>query len=434
MNISKFFASLKSSQSSAKPLGITSICTANPLVIEACFAEAKANDERTRKANPILIEATCNQVNQDGGYTGMNPAGFISFVHTIADRANFPHDQIIFGGDHLGPNPWRHLPHEQAMKKAMQMMADYAQAGFSKIHLDASMSCADDPAVLPPRIIAERAARLAQIAETAAGNANHQSPIYIIGTEVPVPGGANEIVADLAITSISSVKECLEAHEVAFASLGLAEAYQRIVGLVVQPGVEFGHQNVVAYISDKARALCDWRAHENGPMFEAHSTDYQTASALRELVVDGFGILKVGPGLTFALREALYGLDQIAGQMTSSYNAGQLSAAMEDVMLDAPANWEAYYDGGPREQKILRHFSYSDRIRYYWPDPTAQSALEKLFAALEGQSIPETLVSQYMPALYRSVMEGIIGSTAHDLMFAATRLALAPYSHATLPE
>jgi tagatose-1,6-bisphosphate aldolase non-catalytic subunit AgaZ/GatZ len=36
----------------------------------------------------VLIEATCNQVNQDGGYTGMTPADFRRFVEDIAARVS----------------------------------------------------------------------------------------------------------------------------------------------------------------------------------------------------------------------------------------------------------------------------------------------------------------------------------------------------------
>lgn len=54
------------------------------------------------------------------------------------------------------------------MAKAEVLIADYVTAGFSKIHLDASMSCADDPIPLDPHVVAERAARLCQVAERVA--------------------------------------------------------------------------------------------------------------------------------------------------------------------------------------------------------------------------------------------------------------------------
>mgnify|MGYP002140241092 CR=1 FL=1 len=80
---------------------------------------------------------------------------------------------------------------------------------------------------------------------------------------------------------------------------------------VVQPGVEFDHHKVIDY--DRAKAARLSRALDGQPhiVFEAHSTDYQTPKALKALVEDHFAILKVGPGVTFALREAFWALDAI---------------------------------------------------------------------------------------------------------------------------
>ncbi len=139
--------------------GITSICSAHPLVIEAALLEGIATN------TDVLIEATCNQVNQDGGYTGMTPADFRRFVEDIAARLGFDTKRLILGGDHLGPNPWKHLSAEEALAKSEVMMDGFVRAGFTKIHLDTSMGCAGEPVALPDAITAERAARLARVAE-----------------------------------------------------------------------------------------------------------------------------------------------------------------------------------------------------------------------------------------------------------------------------
>src|SRR4051812_18529643 len=93
-----------------EPCGIYSVCSAHPLVIEAALLHAR------RYGAPFAsIEATSNQVNQDGGYTGMQPANFRDLVHRLADRAGLPRDRVLLGGDHLGPNPWQALPAQDAM-------------------------------------------------------------------------------------------------------------------------------------------------------------------------------------------------------------------------------------------------------------------------------------------------------------------------------
>jgi D-tagatose-1,6-bisphosphate aldolase subunit GatZ/KbaZ len=167
-----------------------------------------------------------------------------------------------------------------------------------------------------------------------------------------------------------------------------------------------------------------------GIAFEAHSTDYQPTAALRQLVEDGFAILKVGPGLTFALREALYGLDAIAAELAGD-PGGVLPRAMEQLMLDEPGNWNRHYGGSPDEQRLQRHFSYSDRIRYYWPHPRAAAAVDGLLARLAGVTIPETLISQHLARLYPAVVEGRLKPEARALGLAAIDAALDPYYVAT---
>ena len=419
----QFLLDLPAAHDAGQRRGLTSVCSAHPLVIEAALLEAAAHNAIA------LIEATCNQVNQDGGYTGMTPAGFRDYVLAIADQIKFPMDRILFGGDHLGPNPWRKLSASQAMDKAVVMTVAYASAGFAKIHLDASMSCADDPSPLPAVTIAKRAAVLAAAADAAAKVNNLPPPAYIIGTEVPVPGGAAEEIERLEVTSPAGAAETIAIHEKAFESAGLQEAFDRSIGLVVQPGVEFGHANIIHFDPAGARDLSLWRDDKGGIVFEAHSTDYQTAAALSALVDEGFAILKVGPGLTFALREALYGLDQIAGLICEGYDAGTLPETMEKIMMAAPDHWQDYYHGSATEQYINRHFSYSDRIRYYWTDPIAQSAVERLLAVLDGTTIPETLISQFLPRQYAGAVNGH-STTARDLAIVAVRAALDPYSSA----
>ena len=265
--------------------GVTSVCSAHPLVIEAALLHG------ARAARRVLIEATCNQVNQEGGYTGMTPADFRGFVETIASRIGFDPSRIVLGGDHLGPNPWKGLPAEEALARAEAMVAAYARAGFSKIHLDASMGCAGEPASVPDSVAAQRAGRLAEVAEAAGA----PRPIaYVVGTEVPAPGGAGDAL-EVHVTEPDAARATIEAHEKAFRARGLEAAFARVIALVVQPGVEFGASEVVRYDRAKARRLS--AALDDLPqfVFEAHSTDYQTRGALAALVADGFAILKVGP-------------------------------------------------------------------------------------------------------------------------------------------
>lgn len=418
--------SLATEVANGRPRAITSVCSAHPLVIEATLLSGLTTD------GPVLIEATCNQVNQDGGYTGMTPAVFREFVETIAKKISFPIDRLMLGGDHLGPNPWRSLPTEVAMAKADAMIESYARAGFSKLHLDTSMAVGDDASPTPQEdVVAARAARLASIAETATREVGLPRPVYIIGTEVPVPGGALETLGAIEVTRPEDAIRTVELHNHAFQAAGIADAFMRCVGLVVQPGVEFDSDDVAIYQPDKAAGLAEALHQIPGFVFEAHSTDYQPQEALTALVRDGFGILKVGPGLTFALRETLYGLDSIAVELGLLEPAERVSVVMERLMLHRPADWTAHYHGTPSRQQIQRHFSYSDRIRYYWHYPLAQTAVQRLVEALERHTIPKPLISQYLGAIYPKVISGRAKSTARSLLISGVQHALEGYDSAS---
>jgi D-tagatose-1,6-bisphosphate aldolase subunit GatZ/KbaZ len=308
------------------------------------------------------------------------------------------------------------------------MIGAFAAAGFAKLHLDTSMGCAGEPPALADATTAERAARLAAAGERAAGGG--LPPIYVVGTEVPVPGGAFEALDHLEVTSPDAARRTFDIHRRAFADLGLDDAFERAVAVVVQPGVEFGNAEVIAYDPGRARDLSQVLSDLPSIVFEAHSTDYQTEAALSALVRDGFAILKVGPWLTFALREALYGLGHISDILDPQATGETLPEAMERIMLASPDNWRKYHPGTPDEQRIQRHFSFSDRIRYYWPEPEARAAVERLMARLEHREIPLTLVSQHLAHLYADVAEGRVPPVARDLLLASVTRVLALYDRA----
>jgi len=64
-------------------------------------------------------------------------------------------------------------------------------------------------------------------------------------------------------------------------------------------------------------------------------------------------------------------------------------------MQENSEHWTPYYRGDEELVSQLKHFSYSDRIRYYWTVPGVAQALGRLFDNLSDIKIPETIVSQY---------------------------------------
>lgn len=398
---------LVNGQKTGRPLGMYSVCSANPYVLEACMQNAK------RKNSTLLIEATSNQVNQFGGYTGLTPGKFAMWIKTMSERCDLDWDRITLGGDHLGPTPWQAKSSDVAMKLSEELIYGYAAAGFQKIHLDASMRLGDevDSSGLDKRIVASRTARLALQAEKAIKDHNiKKTPYYVIGSDVPIAGGMLDQEELIAISDVDDVKETLEETRKAFYAVGLVEAWERVIALVVRTGVEFGDQSIFRYQSKKTKELSSFIKDQPGIIYEAHSTDYQTADDLRQMVCDHFAILKVGPALTFAFREAIFSLAFIEDELCNLRkvkNRSDIVEVLDRAMKEDPSFWEKYYKGDESQLRFARKFSLSDRSRYYWTKPQVAEALQLLLNNLSEQDdIPWSLVDQFFPCRDLSFRSG----------------------------
>lgn len=409
-------------------VGIYSVCTSNAVVIEAAMQHALLHNET------LLLESTSNQVNQDGGYTGMTPATFRQMVLSLAQRVGLAQDRIILGGDHLGPNCWQHLTADEAMAKSEVLIEQYVTAGFKKIHLDCSMSCSDDPVPLGDKAVAKRAARLCQVAEQTFKEQGGEAPVYVIGTEVPVPGGTQDDSEQLELTSVEDANTTIEIHQKTFADAGLSHVWPRIIGLVVQPGVEFGLHKIDAFVPEKAVELSTMIGQHKNMVFEAHSTDYQSKQHLADLVKAHFAILKVGPWLTFAFREACFALESIEQEWIESGKWSQLKDTLMKAMQDNDSYWKKYYSEGGHQQLLDCKYSLSDRIRYYWPDKDVEAALARLIENLQHKLPPLTLISQYMPEQYQALQAEEIPFSIKALIFHKISLVLQQYSAACYPQ
>ncbi len=415
-------------QPGCRPTGITSVCSAHPLVIEAALRQGRAD------GSPVLIEATSNQVDQFGGYTGLRPADFRKLVEDIAGRVGFPTGDLVLGGDHLGPHRWRDADAATAMSHAEDLVRAYVAGGYTKLHLDCSYPCADDGGTLDGEVMAARAARMLAAAEDEAARVGLAGELrYVIGTEVPVPGGADHEIARLVPTTAASARATLDHHRDAFAAVGRPGIWPQVMALVVQPGVEFDHLQVIDYRPEATRELRTVLDDEPAMIFEAHSTDYQTRQALTSLVADGWGVLKVGPGLTFALREALFALAAIEDELLPAEACSRLPAVVEARMLDQPGQWQQYYAGTAEEQAIARRYSYSDRMRYYWPDPQVEAAVGALLESLTHREIPDPLLSAFLPAQYERVRSRVLPPAPRELVIDRVRDVLRTYAAAVTP-
>jgi len=412
----------------SEAVGVYAVCSAHPQVLAAAALESHEN------GSLLHVESTSSQVNQFGGYTGQKPRQFAEFVHAVAGEAGISRDRVLLGGDHLGPFPWRRESAAVAMQKARTLVRECVLHGYQKIHLDASMACADDSGSgLDEQTIADRAATLCEAAEGAVRELSSLSPpLYVVGTEVPAPGGEAGSEDSILVTDAGHVQSTLAAFERAFHSRGLDDAWERVIGLVVQPGVEFGETNVFDYDPNKAKALSAALPERPQLVYEAHSTDYQRASALKQMVKDHFAILKVGPELTFAFREAVFALSAIEAEALrrKAVRLSSVREALDAAMLRNPIYWQDYYHGDQHQLRISRFYSYSDRCRYYWHQSEVRTEIELLIRNLTDFPPARTLLSQYLPLEYEAIREGDLHDLPLELIQHRIRSVLHKYATA----
>ena len=235
---------------------------------------------------------------------------------------------------------------------------------------------------------------------------------------------------------MADFKATVDTFKSEFEKHGLADAWSRVIAVVVQPGVEFGDDTIHEYDRVAAQTLCQSAREMPGVVFEGHSTDYQTKHCLKQMVEDGIAILKVGPALTFALREGLFALNMIEKELfrySPEVRQSNFIEALDEAMLRRPQNWRNHYHGTPAKVRLARKFSFSDRARYDLPDPEVQESLGLLLANLAEVTIPLSLLSQYMPMQYVHVRDRLIANDVESLLKDRVMDCVKDYLYATVP-
>lgn len=421
-------------QKSGKAVGIYSACSANSFVIEAVLKKGLEDN------SCVLIESTANQCDQFGGYTGMKPIDFKNYVYEIADKLGFDKNKIFLGGDHLGPLTWTSLNEKEAMANSEVLIDAYVSAGFTKIHVDTSMKVSDDdPNVrLSDETIARRGVHLVKVAENAykkllETNPDAVEPVYIVGSEVPIPGGSQAAVDEgVQVTKVEDFTATMNTFKDTFEKEGISDVWDRVLGIVVQPGVEEKDSGCTEYDRSKAVELAKAIRTIPDLVFEGHSTDYQTKIKLREMVEDGVAILKVGPGLTFAAREGLYALSFIEDEAckTNSKTPSNFRDVLDAEMLKNDKHWKKHYHGTDAEIALKRKYSFSDRSRYYYTTDAVKAAIDTLLDNLKD-GCPLNLLSQFMPIQYTKVREGVLKNDPKELVLDRIGNTIDEYLYAT---
>jgi len=411
--------------------GIISVCSSNEIVIEAVFKRLKNTNM------PVIIESTANQVNQFGGYSGLTPSQFKEKVFRIAQKVNFPFERIILGGDHLGPLVWRDQEPEIAMEYAKQMITEYIKAGFTKIHIDTSMPLKGEKSI-DDEIIAKRTAMLCKVAEEcfekiSINNPHATRPVYVIGADVPPPGGESSICQ--RVTTKEELERSLEYFKEAFKKEGIDYIFDYVIALVANFGFGFGNDEIVDFDMEKVKPLKELLAKYN-IVFEGHSTDYQTKENLKRMVECGIAILKVGPALTFALRETLVALSHIEEEIYSNEKEklSRFREVLLNTMLTDKDHWSKYFDESDKLIRTKLLYSYLDRWRYYFENKNVKNAFYSLIGNLRNIEILPWLVSQYFPYQYQKIRKKQIKGSVNELILDKVGDVISDYIYAVKGE
>jgi D-tagatose-1,6-bisphosphate aldolase subunit GatZ/KbaZ len=264
-------------------------------------------------------------------------------------------------------------------------------------------------------------------AELSARDESAKRPVLVIGSEVPIPGGSREYEDSVAPTKAEDFLYQVDVFKAAFRRA--AVSFDDAAAFVVQPGVEFGDDFVCFYQREKAKSLT--RALKTIPhlVFEGHSTDYQSAEKLAEMVEDGIAVLKVGPAFTFVLREGLFLLEEIERILIKeTARHSDFKQTLLNAMNRSDRYWKTYYTGTAEQIEYKKRYSYSDRCRYYLPEDSVQYAMNILLDNLPD--IPPALISQYFPIQYRLFMRGVLKSDARSLLYDRIGELCADYARA----
>ena len=175
-----------SAQKRGEARGVFSVCSAHPVVLQAAFEQALED------GSTVLVESTSNQVNQEGGYTGARPAEFVAFVSRLAREAGLPEDRVVLGGDHLGPHPWTALGAASrwtARRRWCGTTCGPATRRSTSTPACAAPTTRPGPSPTPSRRRGRPTSRPRRRRPRRSARRASPLPVYVIGTEVPPPGG-----------------------------------------------------------------------------------------------------------------------------------------------------------------------------------------------------------------------------------------------------
>ena len=358
------------------PRTIFAACPNSPTVIRASLRAAKRNNA------PIYFAATLNQIDCDGGYTGMTQEDFVRTVRFETERVNFTGD-VIIAIDHGGP--WlkdKQRTEKWSVKDAMDGVKKSFEAavlaGYDLIHVDPTVDInVPKGEIIDIHVVAARTVELIEHTERFR-KAHGIAPIsYEVGTEEVHGGLADETTFD---TFISELKKGLMV-------VGLPDVWPCfIVGKVgTDLDTTIFDGEVAKRLTSKVRPL--------GSYIKGHYTD--DVANPEEYPLCGMGSANVGPEFTMSEYRALCELEGLEKKFHAEGKVGVLSH-MKEVLLEEVHDshrWEKWLHADEQGKDLAdltedrQDWIVATCCRYIWQQPRTLAARGFLYANLQRLGI-----------------------------------------------
>ena len=294
---------------------IFAACPNSPAVISASIRAAKRNNA------PIYFAATLNQIDCDGGYTGMTQAEFTRLIRFEVERVHFT-GPVIVAIDHGGP--WlkdRQRTEKWSVKDAMDGVKKSFEAavlaGYDLIHVDPTVDInVPKGEIIDIRLVAARTVELIAHVENFRKQKGLPAISYEVGTEEVHGGLADEKTFD---TFINELKKGL-------VSVGLPDVWPCfIVGKVgTDLDTTVFDPEVAKRLTAKVRPL--------GSYIKGHYTD--DVANPEEYPLSGMGAANVGPEFTISEYRALCELEELEVKYEAEGRVA-VRSHMKEVLLKA---------------------------------------------------------------------------------------------------
>ena len=358
------------------PRTIFAACPNSPTVIRAAMRAAKRNNA------PIYFAATLNQIDCDGGYTGMTQEAFTRTVRFETERINFT-GPVIVAIDHGGP--WlkdRQRTEKWSVKDAMDGVKKSFEAavlaGYDLIHVDPTVDInVPKGEIIDIHVVAARTVELIAHVEKFRKEKGIAPISYEVGTEEVHGGLADESTFDTFISDLK--KGLLEA--------GLPDVWPCfIVGKVgTDLDTTLFDGEVAKRLTSKVRPL--------GSYIKGHYTD--DVSNPEEYPLCGMGAANVGPEFTMSEYRALCELEEVEKKLEAEGRVAVLSRMKEVLLAEVHAShrWEKWLH---EDEKALdlpeltperQDWIVATCCRYIWQQPAPLAARTQLYANLERVGI-----------------------------------------------